>query len=78
MQRVRTAGRAGREGRKTRTKGGVVEERGELRIRLDGTFVLEIADLEVEALDLAVQLEREAMINKNAKPLFPLAWKRGE
>ena len=35
----------------------IVEEGGELRVWLDGAFVLEIPDLEVEALDLAVQLE---------------------
>ena len=29
---------------------------GELGMRLDGAFVLEIPDFEVEALDLAVQL----------------------
>lgn len=63
MQRVRTAGCAGRERRKTRAEGVVVEKRGELRIRLDGAFVLEIADLEVEALDLAVQLERRTRIS---------------
>ena len=41
-----------------RAEGVVVEKRGELRIWLDGAFVLEITDLEVEALDLAVQLKR--------------------
>ena len=34
----------------------IVEQGGELRIRLDGAFVLEITDFEVEAFDLAVQL----------------------
>ena len=35
-----------------------VEQGGELRVRLDRPFVLEVADLEVEAFDLAVQLGR--------------------
>ena len=44
-----------------RAEGVVVEKRGKLRIWLDGAFVLEIADLEVEAFDLAVQLRRETV-----------------
>ncbi len=35
----------------------IVEERGELGVWLDGAFVLEITDFEVEAFDLAVQLD---------------------
>ena len=57
MQRGWTAGCVGREGRKAR--GVVVEKRGKLRIWLDRAFVLEIADFEVEAFDLAVELERQ-------------------
>lgn len=54
MQRGRAAGCGGREGRETCAEGAVVEEGGELRVRLDGAFVLEVADFEVEAFDLAV------------------------
>ena len=53
MQGGRTAG-CGGEGRETCAEGAVVEEGGELRVWLDGAFVLEVADFEVEALDLAV------------------------
>lgn len=35
-------------------QGGVGEEGGELRVGLDGAFVLEVADFEVEAFDLPV------------------------
>lgn len=58
VQRGWAARRSGREGWKTRAEDVIVEEGGELWVWLDGTFVLEIADLEVEAFDLAVQLER--------------------
>lgn len=35
---------------------GVVEEGGKLRVWLDSAFVLEVADFEVEAFDLTVEL----------------------
>ena len=37
----------------------IVEKRGKLRIWLDGAFILKIADFEVEAFNLAVQLEKQ-------------------
>ena len=35
---------------------GVVKEGGKLGVWLDGAFVLEVSDFEVEAFDLAVEL----------------------
>lgn len=55
MQGGRGAGGGGREGWES-GEAGVVEEGGELRIWLDGAFVLEVAYLEVETFNLAVEL----------------------
>ena len=63
MQRGWTAACVGREGRKAR---GVVEKRGKLRIRLDGAFILEIADFEVEPFDLAVKLEEGVSVSQDS------------
>ena len=46
----------------------VVEKRGKLWIYGDGSFVLEVPDLDVEASDLSVELAL----------LECLSWKRGE
>lgn len=45
----------GGEGWEASGDAGVVKEGGKLGIWLDGAFVLEVADLEVEAFDLAVE-----------------------
>jgi len=49
------AGRGGGEGWEAGAEAVVVEEGGELRVGLDGAFVLEVADLEIEAFDLSVE-----------------------
>ena len=45
-----------REGGEASGDAGVVKEGGKLGVWLDGAFVLEVADFEVEALDLTVEL----------------------
>ena len=46
----------GGEGGKASGDAGVVKEGGELGVWLDGAFVLEVADFEVEAFDLTIEL----------------------